>query len=78
VSDDAGYFDISVPIGNHNYITVKKDGLFTYNGRFPAASIHQRIFFEDSNEAVIFVDNTRVTVIGKWLVDQLRQLKMLV
>jgi hypothetical protein len=23
VSDDAGYFDISVPIGNH-YITVKK------------------------------------------------------
>ena len=63
VSDDAGYFDISVPIGNH-YITVKKDGHeFTYNGRFPAASTKE--FFEDSNEAVVFVDNTRVTVIGK-------------
>ncbi|MGO4822419.1 MULTISPECIES: LamG-like jellyroll fold domain-containing protein [unclassified Flavobacterium] len=63
VSDDAGYFDVSVPIGNH-YITVKKDGHeFTYNGRFPAANTKE--FFEDSNEAVVFVDNTRVTVIGK-------------
>lgn len=63
VSDDAGYFDISVPIGNH-YITVKKDGHeFTYNGRFPAASTKE--FFEDSNDPVVFVDNTRVTVIGK-------------
>ena len=63
VSDDAGYFDISVPIGNH-YITVKKDGHeFTYNGRFPAANTKE--FFEDSNEPVVFVDNTRVTAIGK-------------
>ncbi|OUD36219.1 LamG-like jellyroll fold domain-containing protein [Flavobacterium sp. FPG59] len=65
VSDDSGYFDISVPIGNH-YITVKKDGHeFTYNGRFPATSGSTKEFFEDSNEAVVFVDNTRVTVIGK-------------
>ncbi|SHG43180.1 Por secretion system C-terminal sorting domain-containing protein [Flavobacterium segetis] len=65
VTDDTGYFDISVPIGNH-YITVKKDGHeFTYNGRFPAGTGSTKEFFEDSNEAVVFVDNTKVTVIGK-------------
>ena len=60
-----GYFDIQVPIGNH-YITVKKDGHeFKYEGRFPAESGTYKEFFEDSNEAVIFVDSTRVTVVGK-------------
>lgn len=63
VSNTEGYFDISVPIGNH-YITVKKEGHeFSYNGRFPATSTKE--FFEDANEPVVFVDNTRVTVIGK-------------
>ena len=65
VSDDQGYFDISVPIGNH-YITVKKDGHeFTHSGRFPALSGSTKEFFEDSNEPIIFIDTTRVTVIGK-------------
>jgi hypothetical protein len=60
-----GYFDIQVPIGNH-FITVKKNGHeFTYGGRFPAESGTFKEFFEDSNEAVIFVDSTRVTVVGK-------------
>ena len=61
----SGYFDIQVPIGNH-FITVKKDGHeFTYGGRFPAESGTYKEFFEDSNEAVIFVDSTRVNVVGK-------------
>jgi hypothetical protein len=61
----SGYFDIQVPIGNH-FITVKKDGHeFKYGGRFPAESGTFKEFFEDSNEAVIFVDSTRVTVVGK-------------
>lgn len=60
-----GYFDIQVPIGKH-YITVKKDGHeFKYEGRFPAESGTFKEFFEDSNEAVVFVDSTRVTVVGK-------------
>jgi len=60
-----GFFDIQVPIGNH-YISVKKDGHdFKYGGRFPAESGTFKEFFEDSNEAVIFVDSTRVTVVGK-------------
>lgn len=65
VTDDNGYFDISVPIGKH-YITIKKDGhQFNYNGRFPAATSEFKEFFEDSNEPVYFVDNTKVTVVGK-------------
>ncbi|MFB9076325.1 LamG-like jellyroll fold domain-containing protein [Flavobacterium procerum] len=65
VTDDNGYFDVSVPIGKH-YITIKKDGhQFVYNGRFPAATSEFKEFFEDSNEPVYFVDNTKVTVVGK-------------
>jgi hypothetical protein len=42
-------------------------------------SQHQpKNFFEDSNEAVIFVDNTCVTVIGKVVGGSVEQLKMLV
>lgn len=65
VTDDNGYFDISVPIGKH-YITIKKDGhQFVYNGRFPASTSDFKEFFEDSNDPVYFVDTTRVTVVGK-------------
>ncbi|MFH6951052.1 LamG-like jellyroll fold domain-containing protein [Flavobacterium sp. FlaQc-51] len=65
VTDDKGYFDVSVPIGKH-YITIKKDGhQFVYNGRFPASTSDFKEFFEDSNDPVYFVDNTRVTVVGK-------------
>ncbi|WP_242607242.1 LamG-like jellyroll fold domain-containing protein [Flavobacterium sp. MEB061] len=65
VTDDKGYFDVSVPIGKH-YITIKKDGHeFAYSGRFPASTSEFKEFFEDSNDPVYFVDNTRVTVVGK-------------
>ncbi|WP_299438656.1 LamG-like jellyroll fold domain-containing protein [uncultured Aquimarina sp.] len=64
-SDVEGNFDISVPIGNH-YITLKKNGHeFNYNGRFPADPGTFQEFFEDANEQVIFVDNTKVTLVGK-------------
>ncbi|MBW1298595.1 LamG-like jellyroll fold domain-containing protein [Aquimarina litoralis] len=64
-SDDEGNFEISVPIGNH-YITVKKDGHeFVYSGRFPAETDEFYEFFEDAEESVIFVDTTRVTVVGR-------------
>lgn len=65
VTDDNGYFDISVPIGKH-YITIKKDGHeFAYSGRFPGATSEFKEFFEDSNEPVYFIDNTKVTIVGK-------------
>jgi len=60
-----GYFDIQAPIGDH-YISVKKNGHeFKHEGRFPAESGTFKEFFEDSNEAVIFIDSTRVTLVGK-------------
>lgn len=65
LSDKEGKFDISVPIGNH-FITVKKDGhLFDYAGRFPAQTGTFKEFFEDSNEPVVFIDTTKVSIIGK-------------
>ena len=65
VSDKEGFFDVSVPIGNHA-ITVKKVGHgFVYGGRYPAAASSFKEFFEDSNEPVIFIDTTKVTVVGK-------------
>ncbi|CAL2104919.1 putative secreted protein (Por secretion system target) [Tenacibaculum sp. 190524A02b] len=64
-SDSDGYFEISVPIGNH-YITVQKDGHeFTYEGRFPAESGTFKEFFEDAVETTLFVDTTRVSLVGK-------------
>ena len=65
ITDKEGYFDVSVPIGNHA-ITIKKDGHgFIYGARFPAEPGTYKEFFENSNEPVIFVDTTRVTAVGK-------------
>lgn len=64
-SDSQGNFEIQVPIGDH-YITVAKDGHeFVYNGRFPANPSGLTEFYEDDDEAVIFVDNTRVSLVGR-------------
>ena len=64
-TDGEGKFSIDVPIGNH-FITVKKNGHeFTANGRFPAASGSTDEFFQDRLEPVYFIDQTRVTVVGK-------------
>ncbi|MFK5889462.1 MAG: T9SS type A sorting domain-containing protein [Flavobacteriaceae bacterium] len=65
VSDVEGNFDVSVPIGNH-YISIKKDGHeFTLNARFPEITGTFKEFFEDSNEQTIFIDATKVTVVGR-------------
>ncbi len=65
VTNREGYFDVSVPIGNHA-VTVKKEGhTFLYNGRFPAESGTFKEFFEDSNEPVVFVDSTKIQFVGK-------------
>jgi hypothetical protein len=65
VTDKDGLFEVNVPIGNH-VITVKKQGHeFSYNGRYPAAEGTSKEFFEDAYESVTFVDETRVTVVGR-------------
>ena len=64
-TDNEGNFEISVPIGNH-YITVEKDGHeFVYSGRFPEETGEFYEFFEDAEESVIFIDATRVTMVGR-------------
>ncbi len=65
VTDEEGFFDVSVPIGNHS-VTVKKDGhSFIYNGRFPATPGTFKEFFENAEEPEVFVDTTKVIVAGK-------------
>lgn len=76
VSDAAGRFNIKVPIGKHA-ITVKSNGhTFQWEGRFPARdsvltngvmvySNTYNDYFEDHDEEVIFLDNTKITVVGR-------------
>ena len=61
VSDSDGFFTITVPIGEH-YISIKRDGHeFGYSGRFPADTAVFEEFFEDRDEQVTFIDQTKVT-----------------
>ncbi|MBU3011267.1 T9SS type A sorting domain-containing protein [Polaribacter vadi] len=63
LSDDDGNFTISVPIGNHK-VEVQKDGhTFELNGRFPETETFS--FFEDQVETQYFIDDTRVTLVGR-------------
>ncbi len=62
-------FQINVPIGRH-YITVKKDGhVFEHDGRFPKASDiekdNTKEFVENSESEVVFIDKTKVEVVGR-------------
>jgi hypothetical protein len=78
VSDANGRFSIKVPIGNHS-ITVKSNNhIFNFGGRFPARDSVLDVatntynftdtyaeFFQDQDEERIFIDNTKVTVVGR-------------
>lgn len=68
-NDIDGTFSVNVPIGKH-YITVKKNGhVFEFNGRYPEASTnpdnHFAEFFQNREDQVVFIDKTRVTVVGR-------------
>ncbi len=65
LTDDLGEFEINVPIGNH-FIKLEKDGYeFEFNGRFPAETGTFYEFFEDALNQVVFIDNTRITAVGR-------------
>lgn len=77
MTDAQGRFNIKVPIGNHS-ITVKHPShIFLYDGRFPmrdsTVSVNGAVtyvntykeFFEDNDEEVTFLDNTKVTLVGR-------------
>ena len=63
VTDDLGRFSIQVPIGEHNISVKKFNHEFKFNGRFPAEG--SKNFFEDNDEEVVFLDETKVTVVGR-------------
>ncbi|WP_055442805.1 LamG domain-containing protein [Lacinutrix himadriensis] len=65
LTDFNGEFEINVPIGEH-FIKLEKNGYeFEFNGRFPAESGTFYEFFEDALNQVVFIDNSRVTVVGR-------------
>lgn len=75
-TDIDGRFTIEVPIGNHAISVSKSGHTFDFDGRFPAktsAVINgetvytntYKDFFEDNDEPVTFIDNTKVIVIGR-------------
>lgn len=75
-TDINGRFTIEVPIGRHAISVSKSAHTFDYEGRFPAreSSVINGVtyitntykdFFEDSDEPITFIDNTKVAVIGR-------------
>ncbi|MGB1444839.1 MAG: LamG-like jellyroll fold domain-containing protein [Flavobacteriaceae bacterium] len=75
-SDDEGRFTISVPIGMHSIRVEKQGHDFIYEGRFPkkdtiVSQDQTRVvntnfdFFEDTDEEVIFIDETRIDYVGR-------------
>jgi hypothetical protein len=75
-TDLEGRFTIEVPIGQHAISVSKSGHTFDYEGRFPARDSTNingityftntyKDFFEDSDEPITFIDNTKITVIGR-------------
>ncbi len=63
VTDNLGRFDISVPIGEHTVSVKKFNHEFKYEGRYPAEGTID--YFQDNDEEVVFIDQTKVAVVGR-------------
>lgn len=61
VTDAAGLFSITVPIGNH-FITVEKTSHDMEDGRYPATGTHN---FQAPVSGIDFVDSTSRTLVGR-------------
>ena len=75
-TDINGRFTVQVPIGQHAITLTKSGHTFDFDGRFPAKQSSTlnglttvtntyQDFYEDRDEAVTFIDNTKVIVIGR-------------
>ena len=75
-SDNLGRFSIEVPIGKHTISVQKTNHTFLHGGYFPKRdSINEfgtvryeynyKDFFEDNDSEVVFIDNTKVEVVGR-------------
>jgi hypothetical protein len=75
-TDINGRFTLQVPIGQHAISLTKSGHTFDFEGRYPAkeSSVVSGVtyysntyqdFFEDRDEPITFIDNTKVIVIGR-------------
>ncbi len=75
-TDINGRFTIEVPIGKHAISITKSSHTFDFDGRFPAKTSSAingetyytntyQDFYEDRDEPVTFIDNTKVIVVGR-------------
>ena len=76
LTDLQGYFTIQVPIGEHAISVFKSGHNFSSEGRYPARTSSvvngetviantYLDFFQDQDEAITFIDTTKITVIGR-------------
>ena len=69
LTDAEGKFSINVPIGRHKIEVEKQGHVFSLNGRFPektnTTATNLFDFYEDQIEERWFLDETRVTVVGR-------------
>lgn len=75
-TDINGRFTIEVPIGQHAISISKSSHTFDFDGRFPAKTSSviggetvytntYQDFYEDRDEPITFIDNTKVVVVGR-------------
>ncbi|MGC6402695.1 MAG: LamG-like jellyroll fold domain-containing protein, partial [Flavobacteriaceae bacterium] len=75
-SDNFGRFSIEVPIGRHTVSVRKSNHDFLHGGYFPKRDsiveygdvryeYNYHDFFEDNDSEIVFIDNTKVNVVGR-------------
>ena len=63
VTDEYGRFTIQVPIGEHRVSVDKFNHEFKFDGKYPAEGMVD--YFEDNDQEIVFIDETKVTVVGR-------------
>ena len=70
LTNDDGWFDIQVPIGDH-YISLKKDRhVFANNGQWPPPTEfdpYRKFYFQEDVYEIGFIDSTTVIVAGRFV-----------
>jgi hypothetical protein len=70
-TDNDGQFTLQVPIGKHAISITKSGHTFESEGRYPAKNsngvneLTYEDFYEDRDESITFIDNTKVIVVGR-------------
>ena len=71
LTNENGEFEIQVPIGQHKITVAKHNHELVYEGDFPNPEQRTFDFFKDAEEVEYFIDNTRISVVGRVVGGQL-------